>query len=324
MAEGEGILSKSFFAAVLTSSLVFTAATLTPLLGPFVDVFIPLPVFYYYARFGRLMGTAVFMSSLAAVAVISLIFRLEMNAMVLFLVGSFGLVLSEIFRKALSLEKTVFYSLLAVLTLGSVFLLYHFLMTGEDPLHLIESTISEGIQESIAVYAQLGISSEQLNELKTNAPRIIQVILSLFPALATIFAASFVLTNVLAGRAILRKTGVKAPDFGDLAFWKIPDQMVWFVIAAGGLILVPRDDLRTVGLNLLILFLFFYLLQGFAIVSYYFRKKNVPLVFRGAIYFLIFAQNFLFLVVAAIGFADVWIDFRKKTKPPAAGSRERE
>lgn len=317
------ILNREFVSAIVTSSLVFMAAALTPLLGPLIGLFMPLPIFFYAFRLGRIRGAAVFVLSLAVVSAAVFFSALDVNIAVLFLAGSFGLILSEIFRKGLSIERTVFYSVLSILILGSFFIVYHLLTTGQDPMLLVESYISEGIQESIGVYAQLGISPEQLSEIRKSAPVIVKTILNLFPALVIVSAVSFVLINILAGRAIFQRLGTPSPDFGDLSFWKIPDQMVWFVILAGGLILIPRVDVRIIGLNLLIIFLFFYLFQGFAIISYFFRKKNVPLFFRGIIYFLIFAQNFLFLIVMVLGFADIWIDFRKRN-PPAADSVEQQ
>jgi uncharacterized protein YybS (DUF2232 family) len=311
------ILNREFISAIVTSSLVFMAAALTPLVGPLIGLFLPLPIFFYAFRLGRIQGAAVFILSLAVVSAAVFFSALDVNIAVLFLAGSFGLILSEIFRKGLSIERTVFYSVLSILILGSFFLVYHLLTTGQDPMRLVESYISVGIQESIGVYAQLGISPEQLSEIRKSAPLIVKTILNLFPALVIVSAVSFVLINILAGRAIFQRLGMPAPDFGDLSFWKIPDQMVWFVILAGGLILIPRGDVRIIGLNLLIIFLFFYLFQGFAIISYFFRKKNVPLFFRGIIYFLIFAQNFFFLIVMVLGFADIWIDFRKRNTPAA-------
>jgi len=311
------LLNREFFSAIVTSSLVFLAAALTPLVGPFIGLFLPLPVFVYGYRLGRIRGAAVLIISLAVVSTAVFFSALDLNLTLLVLAGSFGLILSEIFRKGWSIEKTVLYSVLSVLILGSSLLVYHVATTGQEPMRLVEGYVSEAVHESIGVYAQLGISAEQLGEIKKNAPLIVRTTVSLLPALVIVGTLSFVLINILAGRAVFQKLGTAIPDFGDLGFWKIPDQMVWFVILAGGLLLVPRGDVRVVALNLLIVFLFIYLFQGFAIIHYFFRKKNVPLFLRGIVYFFIFAQNFFFLIVMLIGFADIWIDFRKINRPAA-------
>lgn len=317
------IFNREFFSAIFTASLVFLATVLTPLLGPLIGIFMPLPILFYAYKLGRMRGAGILVLSLSLVSVVLFFSGLDVNIVVLVLSGSFGLILSEIFRKNLSIERTVFYSVLAVSALGALFLVYHLLMRGENLMQMVESYIAEGIQESIGVYAQLGISSDQLNEIRKNAPLIVRTIMELLPSLTVVVALSLALANVLAGRSILQRTGLPGPDFGDLNVWKIPDQMVWFVIAAGGLILVAHGEARIIGLNLLIIFLFFYLFQGFAVIGYFFRKKNVPIFFRAMAYFLIFAQNFLFLIVMTLGFADIWMDFRKVNRP-AADSLEKE
>lgn len=309
------LLNRDFVSAIVTSSLVFLAAALIPLVGPFIGLFLPLPVFIHSYRLGRARGAAVLVLSLAVVSAVVFFSALDLNLMLLLLAGSFGLVLAEIFRKGWSLEKTVFHAVLSVLILGSSLLVYHVLTTGQDPMRLVEAYVSEAVQESIGVYAQLGISAEQLGEIRKNAPLIVRTTVNLFPALVIVGTLSFVLINILAGRAVFQKLGTAMPDFGDLGFWKIPDHMVWFVILAGGLLLVPRGDVRIVALNLLIVFLFIYLFQGFAIIHYFFQKKNVPLFLRGIVYFFIFVQNFLFLIVMLLGFSDIWIDFRKRNRP---------
>jgi uncharacterized protein YybS (DUF2232 family) len=315
--EGGGILIKDFISAVTASSVIFMTAALAPLVGPLADFFIPLPVFFYHARLGRIRGLAVFCLSLFAVSAISFLTPLNVDITSLIIFGSFGLVLSEIFKRGLPIEKTVFCAMLAILIAGLLFLGIHLQATGQGPMKMVESYIREGVNESIGVYAQFGMSTEQINEFRKSVPQIVGTIMSLFPALMIISAVAFALVNVLIGTALMRRAGIPFPDFGDLTLWKIPDQMVWLVIAAGALILVPREEIRLVGLNLLIVFLFTYLFQGFAVISHFFKRKNVPVFLRWVAYVLIFVQNFLFLVVIAVGFADIWLDFRKMSPPTA-------
>ncbi|MDD5524767.1 MAG: DUF2232 domain-containing protein, partial [Smithella sp.] len=63
--------------------------------------------------------------------------------------------------------------------------------------------------------------------------------------------------------------------------------------------------------NIFLVTSFIYLLQGLAIVSFFFQKKNVPFFFRYLFYFLIAVQQILMIPIVAIGLFDIWIDFRK-------------
>ncbi len=314
---------KDFISAVAVMALIMTAAVLTPLVGPVAECFVPLPVMYYSARLGRIKAVAVFCFVLLLVAVLVVLFGLKIDFVLLFLLGLFGLVLSELFKKDLTIEKTVFYGTFVVLTAALLLLGYHLQWTGQNPVQAVESFVRDSVDESIGAYAQLGMSAEQVGELRKSAPHVVRAILGLFPALVIISAVTFVVLNVLVGMALLRKRGLLSRDFGDLNLWKIPDRMVWFVIAAGIVVLIPQENARLIGLNLLVVFLFAYVLQGFAIINYFFTRKRVPVFLRWVAYALIFVQNIFLLVVAVIGFADIWVDFRK-INPSAADSVSQE
>jgi uncharacterized protein YybS (DUF2232 family) len=105
------------------------------------------------------------------------------------------------------------------------------------------------------------------------------------------------------------------PDFGDLACWKMPDWVVWFVIAAGAAMIVPEEAVQIAGLNVLIVVLFLYLLQGLSIVQFFFRQKNIPRYLRALFYALIVLYQYLLVFVSAIGLFDIWVDFRKMNRP---------
>ena len=54
-----------------------------------------------------------------------------------------------------------------------------------------------------------------------------------------------------------------------------------------------------------------YFFQGIAIVSFFFKKKEVPFFLKFFIYTLIVIQQIFALLVIGIGFFDTWFDFRK-------------
>jgi hypothetical protein len=93
--------------------------------------------------------------------------------------------------------------------------------------------------------------------------------------------------------------------------WTCPDRLVWGGILGGFLIVTKVSPLVTIGLNAVILMVAIYFLQGLAVVSFWFRKNNVPLGFRMIGYAMIGIIQFLFFLVTALGLFDIWIDFRK-------------
>jgi uncharacterized protein YybS (DUF2232 family) len=150
--------------------------------------------------------------------------------------------------------------------------------------------------------------------IKDNIPEIVALITRIFPALFLVSLALMVWANLLAGRSIFRKYGLPFPDFGDLSNWKAPEKMVWYLIAAGVMLLLPEERIEFMGWNMLIILLFVYLLAGVAIVSFFLKKSALPMSFRYLIYFLIFAQQIVTMLIVAAGLFDLWVDFRKLNK----------
>jgi len=292
--------SSNFFTGIAISSLAFIAASLIPIVGTFFFILIPLPILYYYSKIGRIQGLMVFVVSLSVVSIILTISGSADNIPFLFVSGSLGVILSEIIRKNYSVEITIIFPVMVLMILWFSFIIFQSLSLGKQPWLLVEDYIGKNIQESIQFYAQLDIPMEQIDLAKNNIEQI------------THFT---VWIDILAAREIFQKNRMWYPDFGDLSRWKAPESLIWFLIANGVLLLIPVEWARILGFNLLLICLFVYLLQGLSIIGFLFKTKNVHRLFRIPCYFLIFAQQYIILLVIAVGVIDLWVDFRKFIKP---------
>jgi len=133
----------------------------------------------------------------------------------------------------------------------------------------------------------------------------------IFPALVVITAALVVWANFLLGKRILGRTGIIWPQLTTLATWKAPEFIIWIFIISGGFFFIQNKDITFYSSNIFLVTCFIYLLQGLAIVSFFFQSKNVPFFLRYLFYFFIVAQQFLVIPIVAIGLFDIWVDFRK-------------
>ncbi|MBW2557751.1 MAG: DUF2232 domain-containing protein [Deltaproteobacteria bacterium] len=305
---------KDFLLAVATISIVFIAVAVNPVLGVLGAVFVPVPILYYYSKLGRLRGLLVFILSLTITMITLRALGYQTGVAYFFLLGSLGPVLSEVLRKNWSVETTVIYSVGIFLTLSLIILLYLSLVSGKTPWGIIGVHMSAMVQENIDLYSRTDISTQYVELMKENSDQIARILTGLFPSLILVGAAFFIWLNILVGKWLFRKRGMWYPDLGDLSLWKALDKIVWLVVIAGVFILLPSEGFRILGLNIIIILLFIYMLQGLAIINFFFKRKNVPVPFRAFGYFLIFAQQFLIFIVAGLGLIDTWADFRKLGK----------
>ncbi len=296
--------------AILSLTLLIVA--LIPFVGPVVIIMTPLPIIYFFSRLGRVRGLAALaVAFIIAFVLISLLGH-HANISVLSMIGFTGVMLSEVLDRRYSIEKTFTIASLVLFFCGAGFVLHSAFVSGIAPWRVVELYIGGIIAENLRLYEQLNVTAEQIALIRENAPQIIGFFTIIFPALALSGAVLTVWLNLLAARSLLRRDAGEFPDFGDLSLWKAPERLVWLLIAAGGMMLLPIDIIDSVGLNILIGCCLIYLLQGLAIVGFFFKRKRAPLLLRWLFYTLIAVQQYMVILVIAFGLFDIWVDFRKR------------
>jgi uncharacterized protein YybS (DUF2232 family) len=310
-----GFFDAGFFRDLAITSLIFFFVSLTPVLGAIFIIFIPLPILYYYLKDSRVKGVAILATSLTGSLVVLAIVNAYANVLLIIMLAAAGIMISECRKRNFSLEKTISYSVAAIFCLGAMFVLQQSYYWSTAPWQLVETYIQKQILYSIKVYAGLDIAAEQISMIKENITEVVSSITLILPSLFLVTVTFIVWVNLLAGRVLFRKLELPGMDFGDLSSWKAPDKMVWYLIAAGAMVLLSDERTAFIGWNMLLVILSVYLLAGLAIVSFFLKKSPLPTGFRYLFYFLIFAQQIATLLVVAAGLFDLWADFRKLNKP---------
>jgi uncharacterized protein YybS (DUF2232 family) len=299
---------------VLITCLLVAACALVPIVGMMGTVFIPVPVLFYHARTGRQAAVVIAAATLGFVSLLG-------GALELVFFGEFlliGLALGELMPRGVSIERTAGVVCAAVFAFGLAGLAVYGVFTGAEFFAILSETARVNLELTVEIYRQMGVSEEQIQFLENALPVIQRVLIGIVPALAVSSTLMVIWASLLTARAVFQRFGMPFADYGELDHWKAPEPLVWGVIAAGGLLLVPDFFARTVGLNGLLVFMVVYFFQGIAIVAFYFRKKKVPRVARLLFYGIVGVQQVVMLAVIGVGFFDTWFNFRKLGKPIAS------
>jgi hypothetical protein len=124
--------------------------------------------------------------------------------------------------------------------------------------------------------------------------------------------ASLLLTgaiNALATRRYAEKQGFSLPQWKETTKWRSPDWLVWILIGAGFLTLIPAS--RIIGLNILIALGMIYLFQGLSIMLFFLSRWGLPFWANIIIIAIVITQQYLAIVGAFVGLFDVWFDVRR-------------
>ncbi len=276
----------------------------------FVNLFTPLPAAYLGMRYGvRTGGTVV------ALTALSILLLGGMSPMALYLLR-FGLpavLLPWLMHRGTGWDRAVA-TVVGLMVAASVSgLVATSIAAGESPLtvagRLIDEEVSRTKTMMNEMFAGADLPAEQLAEVTRSVEQMAEFIHKVYPSVivtvAGIMVLGLVLLLSLAARGRYVIPGKAFPQ------WKAPDFLVWFLIAAGFTVVFAEGVPATFAMNLLVILLPVYFLQGLAVLDCFFRRKAFSPLLRGIGYVLVTVINPLPMVVTGIGVFDLWADFRK-------------
>lgn len=309
-----GQVVKDIINGAIITSLIFAVSVFLPIIGFFTAVLIPLPVLVYRVKLGRFPGIAV--PLLTAIVIWATLSGFAVDS--LFFLGLIftGFVLGELVEQNLSIERTIGYTCAAVLAAGFAALLLYSSALGTTLIEMVSGYVLRNLEITLALYKQMGIPVETIHQVEDSLDRIQYALVRLVPSLVLVSTLFVSWTSLLFARPVFRGFSLPYPDFGVLRTWSTPEKLVWGAIGCGVALMVPATGIRLIGLNGLLIFMMIYFLHGIAIVAFFFDKKKFPRMARTFIYTLIAIQHVFALMVIALGFFDLWVDFRKLHKQP--------
>lgn len=269
-------------------------------------LFIPLPVLYYRMKFGRKSGALML---LAFAAVSMAVFDEALHAAFFLKFFVIGFAVGEFLDKNVSVEKTVAGACcLSIMIIAAGAMLYSSAVDA-DILKTVSDGLKKTVENNTGVFKELGwIREEHLPRLKALLYYVMARIVPAFVAGQMLFETWLCL---MFSKHMFKAKNLPYPDFGDLALWRAPDYLVWFAIGFGFTLFLQNKLLLALGLSGLIIIFRIYFFQGIAVVSHYLGKKAMSNAARLALLGLIVIADIMHVVVAGIGFFDIWINSRK-------------
>ena len=287
--------------------MLFAASGYVPVIGILVSLLAPTPILLVVLRHGWRKGLLALGLSTLCLALLlgslqSLLFIVEYGVM--------AIAMAEAIRRRWSVEKAVALSTIAPFLASGLFLT-SLLSSSEVDINAFKQHFEENLEQALRPYLTEGDQAIK-GDLRGYIQEAIGVVVQTLPALFLLSTAVAALLNYSVTRLVWRR--IEGPPLFpamSLAQWQAPDACVWVLIGSGLAYFLPIPALQTLGLNLLLLVGFMYLLQGLAILTYYLHKITVPPIFRSLAYIFLVIQPLLLLGVAAFGLFDLWFDFRR-------------
>jgi len=302
-------MSKSLLSLLAAASITLLLQTVASGVGPIgvvLNLVVPFPIVYLAMRQGMRpagLATALVLAALLAIG--------GMTGLLAYLLqfGTVSLLLPALLLKSWSWDRAVVATLGLTLAIAAAALV---IFTAQQEISLTESIgqyVDREIELALDLANDSNLSIEQQDQYRAAVTSMGTFLKQTLPAWTiTVFGAMLFLQVFLLSLRAEGRYQVNGPAFSR---WSVSEYLVWPLIAAGFAVAFADGIPRLLGLNLLVVFLPIYFLQGLAVVTYFFQKKQVSPMLRAVGYTLIALLNPMPMIVTAIGVFDMWADFRK-------------
>ncbi len=314
-AERGGLSAASFgriaFGAVGVTLMLCAVHFMLPPLRVLTKVLMPLPVALSYILFGPTV-----VLGLVAGGCLVLWGFVSLEQALGFAAGGamLGVILGEHVRRGLTPFRTIVAGTLAVSAVTLIGLQV------AAPGSVIPG--DEAAFNSLFVDNLPAENADAFEQLKTSigeeqASKAVRYIMLVLPALVTIGELLYVIVGFVALRALIRRlfgaSVHEATSRGQFRLWHAPDHLVFLVIGAGVLLFLTDGSPFRLSLNCLISVGTVYSVQGFAVVFFFAARviSSRAFLWAGLLIILLVTGYLFFPLAVAIGFLDVFIDFRK-------------
>lgn len=311
-------LNFELIAVVITIFAWSLPAFIPVLMG--LQIFAPLPVFYYLTEAGRSKGLAILGLSLLVSGTLCALNGQSGVFMFTLLMLPTGLILAREANNKVSDPERAGLIAFLVLVLGWFLwaILYgHSQVGSTGPYSDIVASLDQGLVELAKTLKEnTQIGPEQALEIETTITGLRGLLPKIMPALLITTMLNTVFFNMVVGQYLLRRKNAELSPWPPFANWRLPEPLVALVILAGISLLVPVQLINHIGLNLLLVAGTLYFFQGLSLLTSLMNRWSVPGALRFLIFLLVLLQAYGIVLLAVAGLIDVWANFRKPRPKP--------
>jgi hypothetical protein len=293
----------------------FLGAQVNPLAYLLVGVLAPLPVLITGWRSGEVAALAVALAVAAVIFCLHPVLETIWQNLGFFNLLLMGVMLSSLQCRGVAAPRAIMLTV-AALTVGALLVfLGQAVFLGISPHDLLAQKSAEIMDSVRKVLGDAAGASGPLIP-GVAADQVEALLRRLLPGLLVTNMALMAWLNVVLSRQIIFLLGWGVPD-PPLYHWAAPEWLIFVLLGAGTLLLVPVARARYFGLNLLLGLAVLYFCQGVAVVATWFHRLGLPRLLRMIGYPLLFLNPFFFLIIT-LGLMDLWMDFRRLHRPKDA------
>lgn len=177
--------------------------------------------------------------------------------------------------------------------------------------HLLE-LLDTGFAQTYEYYRNnADIPADTLVQLGFAVEELRRIIPTILPGLLCCTVVITVWINLLFSASIIARLRPDQTPWKKYSQWRLPDKLVWFLIAATVMLLLGQGKTSQVATTIVLVTALLYFFQGLAVFIHLLEKWKIPIYLRVLIYLILILQSYGLIILMLAGLADVWLNFRR-------------
>lgn len=298
-------------------TVLLAAALLLPGLASslfgWISGLLAIPVFCLLSFYGTRQGTILVRNGAILATVAAII--LNQLPSTLFSLSLFPLGFS-LSRSAALKEDEIKTSFKGIIVLGVSWLIFwsaYSSITGINPYSQLQQVLDTGFAQTYELYSSSSeVPVETLVKVEQAVAELRMIIPKVLPGILICTVVLTVYINLLGCITLLRKLNPEIVTWKKYREWRLPDKLVWVLIASGIATFTGEGAISSIGFSLVLVSILLYFFQGLAVFINFTYRWKIPPYLKILIYGILIIQSYGLLLLSVIGIADVWIDFRQR------------
>lgn len=193
-----------------------------------------------------------------------------------------------------------------------VFWIVYGLTQNTQPYHQLVELLDIRFAETYEYYrTNADIPAETLVQLGLAVEELRRIIPIILPGILSCMIVITVWINLLLSTSIIARLQPDKTPWKKYSQWRLPDKLVWILIAAAVLLLVGQGIASQAAAGTLMVTALLYFFQGLAVFIHLLEKWKIPVYLRVMIYVILILQSYGLIILMFAGLADVWFNFRR-------------
>lgn len=289
------------------SGVLFSASLAVPLVGFAAGFMAAVPLCYTRLAANR---KAALLATLIAAVLISLSFKPLIGVWYLAQCGLIGLLVPDFVLRGMHGTRALLWTT-AIASAATALVAFTLAASaGQDLLAMAKREIATGMEQALKLYEQQqGMSSQDLATIKQAMQTVATTLVRIFPALTTLNLLLVASVSLLFVRRMALSRGL-ALNIAPFTEFRVPESLIWLLIAAGFGLLTKTTLVTTPALNILAVLSALYFCQGLAVLLTFAGRTAYAGILKVMLAIMLLVQPYLLPVVVFLGIFDLWGDFR--------------